>query len=164
MLNKQNLWFMTIFSLILVLGVYYVTMPNEALEKINLKAEETKVETPVVEESSLTSLRVSKETSRKEKIESLETSLTQDNLSVEEKNNTYELLKYLNEVQGKEESIEKKLKKELGLDCYVKIEGQEASVICVSDDHNKSLANQIMRMIQKNYKQRMIVTVQFQKN
>ena len=31
MINKQNLWFLTLFSLILVLSVYYITMPNELL-------------------------------------------------------------------------------------------------------------------------------------
>ena len=44
-MNKHNLWFLTLFSLILVLGVYYITMPNEYLEKV-----ESKVEKPVVEE------------------------------------------------------------------------------------------------------------------
>ena len=27
MINKQSMWFLTLFSLVLVLGVYYVTMP-----------------------------------------------------------------------------------------------------------------------------------------
>ena len=31
MINKQNLWFLTLFCLILVLSVYYVTMPSELL-------------------------------------------------------------------------------------------------------------------------------------
>ena len=31
MINKQNLWFVTLFSLILVLGIYYVTMKDESL-------------------------------------------------------------------------------------------------------------------------------------
>ncbi len=31
MINKQSLWFLTLFSLILVLSVYYITMPNELL-------------------------------------------------------------------------------------------------------------------------------------
>ena len=31
MINKQNLWFLTLFSLILVLSVYYITMPSELL-------------------------------------------------------------------------------------------------------------------------------------
>ena len=29
MIKKQNLWFLTLFSLVLVLSVYYITMPNE---------------------------------------------------------------------------------------------------------------------------------------
>ena len=31
MINKKNLWFVTLFSLILVLSVYYITMPSELL-------------------------------------------------------------------------------------------------------------------------------------
>lgn len=163
MLNKQNIWFMVLFSLILVLGIYYVTMPNEVLEKVNIKTtqEEPKVE-QVVEESPLNALRVNKEISRQEKIDSLQTSLTDDTLSTEEKNNTYELLKYLNEVQGKEENYEKKLKKELGLDCYTKIDNSDITVICVSKEHDASLANKIMRLVQKDYKTKMNITVKFQ--
>ena len=48
MINKQNLWFLTLFSLILILGVYYVTLPNELLDKISIK--DTKQEVAVVEE------------------------------------------------------------------------------------------------------------------
>ena len=31
MIKKKNLWFLTLFSLILVLSIYYITMPNELL-------------------------------------------------------------------------------------------------------------------------------------
>ena len=31
MIKKKNLWFLTLFSLVLVLSIYYVTMPNELL-------------------------------------------------------------------------------------------------------------------------------------
>lgn len=165
MINKQNIWFMTLFSLILVLGVFYVTMPNKTLEKIKVQTEEVegKVE-EVMQESSLTALRVSKESTRKEKMDSLENSLTSDNLSTEEKNNTFELLKYLTELQGIEENYEKKLKKEFGLDCYTKIDNSDVSVICVSLEHDKNLANSIMNIIQKDYSNPMNITVKFQKN
>ena len=36
-MNKQNLWFLTLFSLILVLSVYYVTMPNDLIFSNNSK-------------------------------------------------------------------------------------------------------------------------------
>lgn len=165
MLNRQNLWFITLFSLILILGIYYVTLPNDVLEKVNTKVKkEEKVVAEVKEEKSpLESLRVSKETSRKEKIESLENTLTSENLSSEEKNNTYELLKYYNELQSKEESLEKNLKKEFNLDCFVKIEDNLVDTICVAKEHDKTLANKIMRNIQSNYKDKMNITVKFQK-
>ena len=167
MLNKQNLWFITLFSLILILGIYYVTIPNDVLEKVNKKTEELKEEKVVAEvqeqTSSLAALRVSKETSRKEKIESLESSLTSENLTTEEKNNTYELLKYYNTLQGKEENYEKKLKKNFDLDCFTKIDNNNVEVVCVSEKHDKTLANKIMRSIQEEYKEKINVIVKFQK-
>lgn len=44
MINKKSLWFLTLFSLILVLSVYYITMPSELLLTNNteLKNSETK--------------------------------------------------------------------------------------------------------------------------
>ena len=71
MINKNNLWFLTLFSLILILGVYYVTLPSDVLDKIKIK---DKVEEPVVkeEENPLTALRVSLEETRKTSKEKLE--------------------------------------------------------------------------------------------
>ena len=31
MINKKSLWFLTLFCLILVLSIYYITMPSELL-------------------------------------------------------------------------------------------------------------------------------------
>ena len=39
MINKQGLWFLTLFSLILVLSVYYITMPNEIFQNSEIKEE-----------------------------------------------------------------------------------------------------------------------------
>ena len=39
MINKQGLWFLTLFSLILVLSVYYITMPNEIFKSEEIKEE-----------------------------------------------------------------------------------------------------------------------------
>ena len=107
MINKNNLWFLTLFSLILILGVYYVTLPSDVLDKIKIK---DKVEEPVVkEENPLTALRVSLEETRKTSKEKLEKELTKTEITTTEKNNIYEQLKYLNEIQSKEEKLEKKI-------------------------------------------------------
>lgn len=166
MINKQNLWFLTLFSLILILGVYYVTMPSDLLTKINVKTEQKEdkaVVEEVTEESALVAMRVSLEEERKESIDVLQEKLTSEKLTTEEKNNAYEQLKYLNGLQGKEETIEKKLKKEYDLDCFTKIDNQDISVICISSKHDTTLANNIMRIIQKDYKTKMNISVKFQK-
>ena len=107
MINKNNLWFLTLFSLILILGVYYVTLPSDVLDKIKIK---DKVEEPVVkEENPLIALRVSLEETRKTSKEKLEKELTKTEITTTEKNNIYEQLKYLNEIQSKEEKLEKKI-------------------------------------------------------
>ena len=35
MINKKSIWFLTLFSLIIVLSIYYVTMPSELLLNTN---------------------------------------------------------------------------------------------------------------------------------
>ncbi len=169
MINKQNLWFLTLFSLILVLSVYYITMPNDLLTtatKENDVAESstTKTKETVEETSSLIAMRVSLEEERQNEMDVLQEQLTSDTISSEEKNNAYEKLKYLNEIQGKEESLEKQIKKEYKVDCFVKIDNSNASVVCISDKHDSNLANNIMRLIQGEYKTKMYTTVKFQKS
>ena len=65
MINKQNLWFLTLFSLILVLSVYYITMPNDLLVASKATTtteteegqEETEDSTTISESDNLTALR-----------------------------------------------------------------------------------------------------------
>lgn len=167
MINKQNLWFLTLFSLILVLSVYYITMPNDLLSKaVSTEEKENKkekVEETVEEISSLTAMRVSLEEERQGMMDDLQEQLTSDTISGEEKNNAYEQLKYLNTLQSKEEELEKQLKKEFKLDSFVKIDNTNISVVCVSSKHDNALANDIMRLIQSGYENKMYITVKFQK-
>lgn len=164
MISKQNLWFLTLFSLILVLSVYYITMPNDLLKDVSKnKGEEEIVNASVEEASTLVAMRVSLEEERQTSIDNLQEQLVSDVLGTEEKNNIYEQLKYLNEIQGKEEQLEKRIKKDFKVDCFVKIDNANAEVVCVSNKHDSTLANNIMRLIQGEYKNKMFVTVKFQK-
>jgi len=165
MINKQNLWFFTLLSLIVVLGIYYVTMPNELLEKATIKEkikDKSKV-TEVKEQNTLMAMRINLEDQREEEMNSLTKQLTSEKITSTEKNNIYEQLKYLNEIQGKEEGLEKKIKKELELDCFIKIDNKDITTVCISDKHDVSLANKIMNSIQKDYDDKMNITVKFQK-
>ena len=69
MINKEHLWFLTLFSLILVLSVYYVTMPSDLLLSSqvlnqNEKNNEEKVNLEVEESDVLVSLRLDLEEDR----------------------------------------------------------------------------------------------------
>ena len=165
-MNKQNLWFLTLFSLVLVLGIYYVTMPNELLlgntQTKTVKKQATE-KTTITESSTIEAMRVSLEEERVEKMNSLQQQLTSDKITTQEKNNAYEQLKYLNELQGKEENIEKKLKEKLNLNCFVKIDNSNITTVCISSKHDNKLANNIMRLIQKEYENKMYITVKFEK-
>ena len=105
MINKQKLWFLTLFSLILVLSIYYITMPSELLltsNTENLKNEKVnkEVETKVEESDLLVALRVESDEEMTSQIEELQLILTNAKSSVEEKNKAYEKIKKLNDIRG----------------------------------------------------------------
>ena len=167
-MNKHNLWFLTLFSLILVLSVYYITMPNDLLvgnsKKEVVTKSNNKKDVSIKETSSLVAMRVSLEEERQTEKAELQKQLTDEEISSTEKNNAYEKLKYLNTVQGKEESYEKKIKKEHKLDCFVKMDNSNVSVVCVAKKHDNTIANNIMRLIQSDNKDKLYITVKFQKS
>ena len=85
MINKKNLWFLTLFSLVLVLSIYYVTMPSEIFDS-KLENEKVDKSTVNVEESSVISaLKVEDENEVKEKINGLKEKLTNSEVSTKEK-------------------------------------------------------------------------------
>ena len=169
MINKQNLWFLTLFSLILVLSVYYITMPSELLLTNNSNydtnvSSDSDTDVVQIEESDLlTAMRVSLDEERLELQNTLQETLTSTSSSTEDKNEAYEKLRHLDEVKGKEEALENKIKTNFKLDNFIKIDGSEIQVVVVSQEHNSELANNIMRSIQEEFPEKVYVTVKFEK-
>lgn len=171
MINKKSLWFLTLFSLILVLSVYYITMPSELLlgnnsnyESVSTKDENVSEPTVQIEESDiLTALRVEANDQVLSEIEELTIVLTSKDSSVDEKNNAYEKMKGLNITRGEEESLEKLILENYQLKAFVKIDGDQIRVVVASDKHDTKLANEIMRTVQGKYDKKMYISVKFQK-
>ena len=165
MINKQNLWFFTLFSLILVLSVYYITMPNDLLLNNKLEEKEVaktdKVNVVVDESEILVSLRVDLEETRETMKNDLESILTSSSSTSEEKNTAYEQLKYMNIIVGQEEKIESKIKSVHNLNAFVEIEDNEIEIVIVNKKHDGALANSIMRTVQEEYTEPMYITVKF---
>ncbi len=163
MVNKQGLWFVTLFSLILVLSIYYITVKDDDLLSIatsNNIEEKQVVETN--ESSVLVSLRVKDEEDMLQEMQDLQTILLDESASLQEKNDAYNSLQTLNANKGKEDKLEKKIKDTYKLDCYIKIKNNQINVTVASKDHNSALANNIIRSIQEEYEEKMYITVKFQ--
>ena len=109
-------------------------------------------------------MRVSLEEERQEQMVSLQEKLTKKDATTDEKNNAYEQLKYLNQLQGQEENLEKQIKEKLELDSFVKIDQKNIEVVAIKEKHDSSIANNIMRLVQSNYEEKMYITVTFKKS
>ena len=161
-MNKKNLWFLTLFSLIIVLSIYYITMPTDLMIE-EYKEEETAVSEEIVEEDSiLVSLRVEAEEEYLKELESLKTVLNNADSTVDEKNNAFEQIKQLGNIKGEQEKLEEEIQNNIGAEAFVRIEGNKITVVVNKKEHDTKLANQIMRLVQSNYKNKMYITVKFQ--
>jgi len=169
MINKKSLWFLTLFSLILVLSIYYITMPSELLltsgtsihnEKEN--SDESEATINIEESDLLVALRVESDEEMSKEISELQLVLTNADSSVEEKNKAYEKIKDLNNNRAIEEAIETQIKDTYKLEAFVKVKGDNINVIVKSSEHSNTIANNIMRTIQSNYETSKYITVKFQ--
>jgi uncharacterized Ntn-hydrolase superfamily protein len=163
LINKQGLWFVTLFSLILVLSIYYITIKDDNILSIatsSITSDESVVETN--ESSILVSLRVEREEEMLNEMESLQTILLDEAASVEEKNDAYNSLQALNTNKGQEEKLEEIIKNNFNLESFVKIKNEQITITIAESEHSKELANNIIRAIQEQYEENMYITVKFQ--
>lgn len=167
MMNKKNLWFLTLFSLVLVLSIYYVTMPNDLLASSTTdltskdKTEET-LDVTTEESDAITALKVEDEAKTKDTLNDLQEKLTNTDTSTEEKNSAYEEIKNINNNSGLEESIEKKIGSEYDCEAFTKIEDTSVKVVVDKCENSKTLANNIMRLVQEQFDNKMYISVKFQ--
>lgn len=163
MVNKQSMWFLTLLSLVLVLGVYYVTMPNDLLSSKITSDEVTDVlDVKVSEGDALIAMRANRDEEVSLEIEKLESVLTSDSSSVEAKNKAFEDLKVLNLNISKEEELEKKLEEKFGIKSYIEVNNDNVKVVINSKEHDASLANNLMRSVQEEYEEKMYITIEFE--
>lgn len=173
-MNKQNMWFLTLFSLILVLSVYYITMPNELLltnnsntltEEVNSDLEEVnsdEVSVEIEECESVVAYNETLEDTRNKQITDLEAVMLDTSKTVDEKNEAYEQIKYLNELTGKEEQLEEKIKNTYKIDNFIEIDNSSIKVVAAKKEHDITLANKIMQSIQEEFSNKMYITVKFE--
>ena len=160
MIKKQSLWTLTLFSLILVLSVYYITLPEELeVSKVNEVSKTTIKE----EESNeiITTLKLENETEVNKKTKELEEIINKEESTKEEKNNAYEELKLLNILRGKEDEIMVKIKDKYKIDNFVKLLDDQVRITLVKKDHTPSLASEIMEFVQDQFEEKKYISIKF---
>lgn len=162
MINKQSLWFLTLFSIILVLAVYYVSMPNVTFSKL-IDVEESAQATISIEESdALAALRVKNDEEVLAQMDELQSILLSASKSTDEKNEAYQQLQDINAIKGQEEKLEKLIKDKYSIESFVKINKDQINIVVASNDHNYKCANDLIRLVQDEYKEKMYITVKYQ--
>lgn len=169
MVNKQGLWFLTLFSLILVLGVYYVTMPSEMFSSNNGvlnedKKEEKEVakeESTITESNYITALKIELDEAREKLTKTYEETINSKSTTTEEKNNAYEAIKAITSTKGIEENLETKINNKYNVTSFVKCDNEVIEVVVDKKEHDISLANNIMRLVQEEFDNKMTISVKF---
>ena len=166
MINKKGVWFLTLFSLILVLSIYYITMPPELLIANYNRPTSNNNSTPVArinESTILVALRVQAEERVDSEISNLKKIISDSESSLNEKNRAFEKIRELTTNRSIEGSLEAKIQRIYNLKSFITINSNNIDVIVSSSEYDDVLANNIMRSIQEEFDTAKNITVKFQK-
>lgn len=162
MINKQNLWFVTLFSLILILGIYYVSIDDEVTAVLKTDTNESNMEViEITESDALVALEVENDEEKQALMEEYQQILLDSASTLQEKNVAYENMQQLNNSSSDEDKLKKMIKENFKLNSFVKIKDNTISVVVSKKDHNNEIANSIIRAIQNEFDEEKYITIKF---
>lgn len=161
MINKQSIWFTFLFSVILVLSIFYISMGESDLSDLIL-GDETEDSTLVVNESTeLVALRIQSDEEITETINELQEIILSETVDMQAKSDAYDELLTITNNKSMEEKIEKIIKDEFNFDSFVKINANNVTIVAENDEHNYKLANDIISRVAKEFSGDKYITVKF---
>lgn len=187
MLKKQTVWLLTMFSLVVVLSVYYVTSPQlteevafEQKEEANnekdlkptdevMQEEVANEEEVTVEQNNATSddlftaLRLEIEDERSKLRQELNAIVASNNVSAEEKNKAIDRLQQLSNIAEKEAVLETLIKSKGYDDALVRAHENQVHITVKAKEHSEKAANEIIQLVQSEFGRVQDVAVRFQK-
>ncbi|MGG3841482.1 SpoIIIAH-like family protein [Anoxybacillus kestanbolensis] len=193
MLKKQTVWLLTMFSLVVVLSVYYVTSPqlteevafeqkeeannekdlkptDEAMqEEVANEGEVANEEEVTVEQNNATSddlftaLRLEIEDERSKLRQELNAIVASNNVSAEEKNKAIDQLQQLSNIAEKEAVLETLIKSKGYDDALVRAHENQVHITVKAKEHSEKAANEIIQLVQSELGRVQDVAVRFQK-
>lgn len=163
MINKTNLWFITLTSIILVVAIYYIAIePNNTAFVYSSVEPTSNVEVSIEESEALTAMRVNKESDNNKKYKELQDILLNDSSTIDDKNKAYDNIKYLMSNKNTEEKLEEYINKEFNTTSFINIKDNNIEVVLINQKPNKDIALDIIIKINEYLKSNYYVTVKFE--
>ena len=162
MINKQSLWFVTLFSLMVVLGIYYFSQDQKNIAATNITSGSESYVAKTTEDESIDVLKIAEDEATIGKIDELQNILLDEEATLEEKNNAYDELEVLSNTKKEENEIKSIIEKEHNYQSFVKINDNNINVVIKSNIHNTDEANKIIRKVQDKFKENKYITVKFE--
>lgn len=164
MINKSKLWFLTLSSIILVLAVYYVAIPGESATSVFSSSKDNKTEDviEITESEAITAMRISKDEENEKALQTLQEVLLDSTKTLEEKNDAYEQIKFLNSTKVSEEKLEKSINDNFKVNSFVSINDKNLKVVIANKEKSVSTANDIISFVNATTEQSYYVTVKFE--
>ena len=149
---KKIVSFCSLFSLVLILSVYYVLSPvaisNDQLVSNEINNDEV-VEVLDGESAYFENLQILKETAFLEEIKQLEAVLASANSSSEEKSAALEVKNEITKMNAKEKELAASIKEKGYNNVYVEFEGNKINVLVSKQEATNSDALEVIRTVYK---------------
>ncbi|WP_249030417.1 SpoIIIAH-like family protein [Tannockella kyphosi] len=152
MMNRQAITFLSLFSLILVLSVFYILIPPIDETEISVVSEVT---------SEVVSLQETLDASRQDLVTSNNEVIASANSSSQDIEDALESIAQTKELIAKEDEIVTLLVEAGYVNAYVEINDSSISVVVEKETATSSDANTIIQLIMNEYGQNYQVEVKF---
>lgn len=162
MINKTKLWFLTISSIIFVLVLYYVVSPFDTTGMVFKEADSNKADISIKESETLTAMKVNKDSERQKVISDLQNNMLEEDKSINEKNEVYEQIQYLNNINTLEEKLETDLKKKFQVNSFIEIKDNNLNVTLANIESSYKYANNIISFINSKTNNTYYTSVKFE--
>lgn len=139
-MNKQAITFLTLFSLILVLSIYYILLPPETGidQKVNITEKN---------QSQIVSLQDNLDQKREDIISKNNDVIASSSSSSDTITKALETIAEAKEIAAKEKEIVGVLEKAGYKHCFVEVEGKNVKVVVEKKDSTKNDANMIIKTL-----------------
>lgn len=169
--KKRTVWFLTLFSLVAVIGVYYAVDGNKAGNMLAIFGEDTLNEAEILgvnqevtktvnsESDLFQEMRLELSNKRSQLHEQLVQKTASADYTPEQKSEAFDEIEKLINRESSEATLEMLVKSFGYDDALVRIEDEKVAVTVMSDENNKQMANEIVYLIKSELDENIAVSV-----